>query len=114
MININKRLLHHGVLAYTTTGLDTIFVNRLGLLKNFIKIHDHTKPSNETEMLNEQQMESIVGAVNTITHELVHLNENSACQTHDPIFYGQLANLLEQMFIHKDAPEKSVLNMLGF
>ena len=103
-----------GTNACIYRGFDILFANQLGLLKNFLDIYTHATPMEETETLGEQQMKSILDVLETITHELVHLNEQTDCEsTHDAVFRNQLANFFESLFIRTAAPEQSVLKLLG-
>jgi hypothetical protein len=100
-----------GSFAHTKSQFKSkIFVNRKGHLARFIELctEDVLKGKVTSEF-----MKLVTEMIDTIAHEIVHLNEGVDCNsTHDKRFYEELSKMLAKLFIFKESLENSSLALL--
>lgn len=102
-----------GCQAYTFPQSKTLYLN---IANNnsiqFLKLYE-SYLKQELESLNEAQIQMIVEFLQTLAHELTHMDENEKCEgTHDTSFRNKLAEYLNSLYIRKNELQHSPLALL--
>ncbi len=100
-----------GRMAYTNSLFKSkIFVNRKEHLASFVTLCTDEVLSGK---ITSKFIELVANMVDTIAHEIVHLNEDQDCKsTHDKRFHDELSKLLNKLFICKESMQQSPLELL--
>jgi hypothetical protein len=92
--------------AFTYQGSNKFHANRLGILKNYERACSIQASEDIFNGKLAEQIYNFSLTMETIVHELTHMQEDKGCVTHDKKFKKRLAKNLESLFIFCDSKEE--------